>query len=291
MKCYVRQPRGFTLVELLIGMALSGLLIAGVSVSVLALFSQQQTATDRAELAERGRYAAEYLSAQVAASWSRGVSAEFFTVCLQPDQTLTPGVQILRAGDASCLPASNLVADTPMLVLDTVRRCAQACSGGTWPAWVRLSPGCHITFSPVQPELRKLADGFLPSECASATLMHRWDRKLYYLRDYAWHPGDNIPSLMVKSWRADEGGFGRAEMLAPGIESWILKDIDAAPGQAVTMELVLLGFVMDAANSLLNSHPPENFSAVATPLTQQSLLPRLKLRFSAVTAQDLAVAL
>ena len=218
MKSYKQQVMGFTLVELLVGMALSGLLIAGVSVSVLALFSQVRTATDRSELAERGRYTAEYLSAQVAASWSRGVDAEVFTVCVQPDQALTPGVQILRAGDASCLPGSNLVADAPMLVLDTLSPCALACSGGTWPAWVRLTPGCHIAFTPVQPELRKLADGLLPSECASATLMHRWDRKLYYLRDYAWRPGDNIPSLMVKSWRTDQGGFGRAEMLAPGIE-------------------------------------------------------------------------
>jgi hypothetical protein len=80
-------------------------------------------------------------------------------------------------------------------------------------------------------------------------------------------------------------------MLAPGIESWKLDGIDAALGQAVTMELVLQGFVMDAANSLLNSHPQENLSAVTTQLTQQSLLPRLRLRFSAVTAQDLAVTL
>ena len=74
------------------------------------------------------------------------------------------------------------------------------------------------------------------------TAREQWQRRLFYLRQYAWVPGDGLGALMVKSFQATGGGFGRAEMLLPGVVVWQLEQPDPS---GVRMRLLLRGWRKD----------------------------------------------
>ena len=61
-------------------------------------------------------------------------------------------------------------------------------------------------------------------------------RRLWYRRAYAWQPGDERGALMVKEFDG-RGSYGRAEMMAAGLFSWVGASITSAAGkQGVQLE-------------------------------------------------------
>jgi len=233
--------QGFSLVELMIGLTLGLVLLVAVSAAVVRLLDLARISGDHAELAERLRFVSEFLVETVAHSWPESSSsAAVSSPCLDPVVVDGAGLRVVEAGQYPCLPRNNLVPGVPLLVLETVRPCVPACEVPSWPAHFRLTPACGPWVGGRREEIRLLTDASLPADCVPSTARALWQRTVFYIRNYAWEPGDGIASLMMSRFRSDGSGFGRAEMLVPGFVRWRLE-----PGPGVDFQVLLRAWGRD----------------------------------------------
>ena len=188
---------GVSLVELLVAMALSALLIAGVADTVVHLLRVSMLSDDRAELNERVAFSLRFFEALVAdaqpspMSAPNGISAWGSSNCYvsQAAPSLGSSMRKIPAHMLDCIGIVHAQPGLPALVIDTVNE--------------------------------------------------QWQRRLFYIRQHAWVPGDDLGALMVKEFVSDADGFGRAEMVLPGVLAWHLEQPDPS---VLQLRLLLRGW-------------------------------------------------
>ena len=240
-------PRGgFALVELLIAMALGTSLLAGLGVTAAELSRTARSLAEHADRLERTDFALAHLAQSVWTAWPMRYEAPLGSPCESPDPQATTGLRIVAAGDYDCLPRWHVVSGMPMLIIEGLEWCRRPDCGDEPPfGWRLETPGCSPLF---QPATALLVYHYSPPSqggCTARAEQTVWSRQLYYLRDYAWTPGDGIGALMRKRWRAPGRGFGRGEMLIPGIGAWFVEPVfPTATGDAtaaIGVDLTLVG--------------------------------------------------
>ena len=242
------RVRGFTLVELLLAMAIGLSVLAGVSRAVLVMLDAARVSADQAELAERGRFAVDLLAGDIGRSISvpsQVAPGVVGTPCDDPAIVSGLGLRVAEPGEWGCLPDSDLVTGSKLLILETAEACEPGCPSARWPGWLLLSPGCHPLFAMTVPELRLADASNRPTDCSLGTALSYWSRKVYFLRNYAWRRGDGIGALMVKQFKPKTLRFGAAEMLVPGVIAWALEPITGWGHEAVLVSLTLTGWEVD----------------------------------------------
>ena len=249
-----QSSEGFTLVELLVGMALSLALITGTAAALLTISDMTQLTADKAELAERVNFGVRYLADEVRESnsfVSMLYSASQVSPCDDPSTGIGEGIRVVSPGKFSCLPTNHLMAGTELLVVETDRACGTECADldFRWPAWVKLEPACHPVSVLTEPELRLLFSGRRPDDCGLSTAVSYWRRSVFFIRNYAWTIGDRIGALMVKRFQPETMTFGRAEMLVPGVVTWLLKPVVGLESSAVSISLSVSAWKVDSVLS------------------------------------------
>jgi Tfp pilus assembly protein PilE len=200
MRAAAATEGGVSLVELLVAMALSALLIAGVADTVVHLLRVSILSNDRAELNERAAFLLRFFEALAAdaqpspMSASSGISAGAGSTCYVPQAAPTVGSSMskLPADMLDCLGIVHARQGLHALVIDTGNE--------------------------------------------------QWQRRLFYIRQHAWVPGDDLGALMVKQFVSDADGFGRAEMVLPGVLFWQIEQPDPS---VLHIRLLLRGWRKD----------------------------------------------
>lgn len=219
--------RGFLLVEVLIGLALGLMLIAAVTTISQQLWRSARIAADQSELAERGDYAVRLLTAAVGAAWPMWEGTGEVSPCEPPIPGKSRGIRVLQPEQFPCLPRDNLLPGTRLLVLETLQDCLDGvCRGQRLPGWRHEQPGCDPLFMDTAPIIKFHTRLLRGADCAAATRLSVWARQVWYLRDYSVYPGDQAPALMMKNWRDRDRGFGRGEVLVPGMAHWELHSVN-----------------------------------------------------------------
>ena len=118
-----------------------------------------------------------------------------------------------------------------LLVLDELQDCPDGyCKERRLPGWRLEQPGCDPLFMNAPSRITLHTRPLRDADCAGATRLSAWVRRVWYLRDYSIYPGDGAGALMVKAWRDSQQGFGRGEVLVPGVAHWELQVV-SAPGR------------------------------------------------------------
>ena len=236
--------RGFLLVELLIGLGLGLMLIAAVTTATQVLWSAALRAADQSELAERGDYGIRLLATAVGRAWPVGVGTGAESPCESPAPGISQGLWVLEPGQFSCLPQDNLVPGAKLLVLDELQSCPDGyCKEQRLPGWRLEQPGCDPLFMDAPSRITLHTRPLRDADCAGATRLSVWVRRVWYLRDYSLYPGDGTGALMVKTWRDSQQGFGRGEVLVPGVAHWELQVVSVSEGGALPSKSTEAGHV------------------------------------------------
>ena len=236
--------RGFLLLELLIGLGLGLMLIAAVITATQQLWGAALRAADQSELAERGDYGIRLLATAVGRAWPVGVGTGAESPCESPAPGISQGLWVLKPGQFSCLPQDNLVPGAKLLVLDELQSCSDGyCKEQRLPGWRLEQPGCDPLFMNAPSRITLHTRPLRDADCAGATRLSAWARRVWYLRDYSLYPGDGIGALMVKTWRDPQQGFGRGEVLVPGVVHWELQVVSASERGALPSQSTEAGHV------------------------------------------------
>lgn len=244
-----RRQAGFSLPAFLVAQALTLGLITAVISFTTALIDDAAASADVAELAERSRHALAVLASEVALAGARpqpppgspvlpvveSVPESMLALADIRDPCRSPvgesvnlshaSLRVVAAGTGSCLPSADLGA-AAMLVIDAIRDCSSGCAGGD-PAFVVLVPGCHPLFTRTSIEVRLTDPASLPGDCAPGTAHGVLERTVYWIRDYAWTPGDGIPALMQRRLAPELPlRWLRSEMLVAGVAGWSVAERD-----------------------------------------------------------------
>ncbi|WP_154647570.1 PulJ/GspJ family protein [Luminiphilus syltensis] len=245
-----RALGGFTLIELLVASALTLVLLGFLVEIVTQLIDDAQVSSDHAEVIERGQFVVAALRgamAQVPVGGLREPDAgdpqqvSAFDVCRSPLERL-PGsgedyVRVGSAADFPCLPLGSVRSQSSVVVLETRMDCLPLCDTLPNPSFLVLSPGCDPLFSDVPPEIRLGDPSALPGDCGSDTRIQVLQRVVFYLRDYAWRPGDGIGALMQKRLKPTGGmDWAAAEMLAPGVGAFVVEPLSGVIAEPCTEE-------------------------------------------------------
>ena len=226
--------RGFTLVDLLIGLGLGLMLIAAVTTATQQLWGAALRAADQSELAERGNYGVRLLATAVGRAWPVRGGAGAASPCQNPTPRNSRGLWVLEPGQFSCLPQDNLVPHAKLLVLDELQSCPDGyCKEQRLPGWRLEQPGCDPLFMDAPSRIILHTRPLRDADCAGTTRLSAWVRRVWYLRDYSLYPGDGSGALMVKTWRDSQQGFGRGEVLVPGVAHWELQVVSLSEGAAL----------------------------------------------------------
>ena len=286
--------RGFQLVELLVGLGLGLILIAAVTTTTQQLWGAALRAADQSELAERGDYGVRLLANAVGRAWPVGVGIGAGSPCDSPTPGISQGLWVLEPGLFPCLPRDNLVPGSKLLVLDELRGCPDGyCKGQRLPGWRLEQPGCDPLFMNAPSRITLHTRPLRDADCAGATRLSVWVRRVWYLRDYSLYPGDGTGALMVKTWRDSQQGFGRGEVLVPGVAQWELHRVsapergalpskstdrghvaigDQGPAVGLDFSLTLKGRVKDPLmTSMLNSDRPSQLPAALLQWSPENL--------------------
>lgn len=210
MRAAAATEGGVSLVELLVAMALSALLIAGVTDTVAHLLRVSMLSDDRAELNERAAFLLRFFEALAAnarpspMSAPNGISAAGGANCHVPQAapSLRSSMSKIPADMLNCIGIVHAQQGLPALVIDTVGE--------------------------------------------------QWQRRLFYIRQYAWVPGDDLGALMVKEFVSDADGFGRAEMVLPGVLAWQFEQPDPS---VLQLRLLLRGWRKDTRTATAEHAP------------------------------------
>lgn len=220
----VKQPcadAGFGLVELLVALALGMLLLTAVTRSVLATISDTHVAEDYAEMVERQWFAVQQVSEAVAD-----------TVPVSAVSSASACLTSMRSVGIIVAPAQSIAC-----VSDDAR-------------------GAVLIVEP-QHSLTALSS---PLEDATADPCTAACRQVFFWRDWSWQRGDGLGALMRAEFDPTNNRFKRAEMLVPGMDTWVVQPIFAAvdceqdrqiPGcdlvVGARVEFTVRGWLIDAA--------------------------------------------
>ena len=230
-----RGARGFSLVEVLIALALGTWLVSSVGLTAQRLWLMARLSGEEVELAERGDFALRHLSlALMSASPITNASVDLSPCGVFPsgrqstdEGTTGVGIRVVRQAQFACLPSHNLLKNLPFLIVEQARsrfetRCEESAPSAGWlEASTRdsaLEPGEANIVPPRIKIATEDCSTVIPSKSSGL-------RRLYYLRDFAWIEGDGFGALMMKIWRPERRDFGRAEMLVPGVISWVIEPV------------------------------------------------------------------
>ena len=272
------------MVELLVGLGLGLMLIAAVTTTTQQLWGAALRAADQSELAERGDYGVRLLATAVGWAWPVGGGTGAASPCKNPTPGNSWGLWVLEPGRFPCLPQDNLVPGSKLLVLDELQGCPDGyCKGQRLPGWRFEQPGCDPLFMDAPSRITLHTRPLRDADCAGATRLSVWVRRVWYLRDYSVHPGDGSGALMLKTWRDSQQGFGRGEVLVPGVAHWELQRVgvpqkgalpskstdsghlaigDQGPAVGLDFSLTLKGRVKDPLmTSVLNPSRPSQAPA------------------------------
>jgi prepilin-type N-terminal cleavage/methylation domain-containing protein len=239
----VRRESGFTLIELLIASTLCLGLAAFLMSAVAAMQREQGVAADRAAMAERATQALEVIAYSNQLTKLAATVTATLDPCASPETNnadILPSAVIALPGRYICWPATDMPVDSPLLMIDAWLPCEPDCPSPSEPGFLRLDPGCHPLFEKTTPEIRWAAERRRPADCDVATGVAVLDRQLFYWRDYAWSPGDGIGAVMQKRLRPQlPAAWGRAEMLAAGVEAWSVTPMALTTGIAKGLEITI----------------------------------------------------
>lgn len=233
---------GFSLVELLIGLALGTWLISSVAITAQRLWLMAHWSADEVELAERGDFALRHLSLALLHAGPITEANTDLSPCEAPEVTPVSsfqcqtdagfiekdglGIRVVGQGELTCLPSQNLVKSSPLLIVEATHSCHwPACDAGFLSSNGSQGLQCtsdSTTFR-LSPGSNRWED--CREDCVSVGAVKHWSRRLYYLRDFAWSEGDGRGALMMKAWRLEDGRFGRGEVVVPGVGDWVLAPI------------------------------------------------------------------
>ena len=216
--CPSPPSQGFSLIELLIVMALSVSLLAWLGLGLSNVLGATQDAVSATALLERLAHTARFvtnLTERSAAMKTTDVGA----LCMAPSIASGVGVMVITGPTPRCLPLSSRRVQTPVLVVDVLAPCVKGCANLDFPRYLWLEPGCHPLFKVQTPQLRLLDAPGLPHDCSVVTTLQDWQRHVLYLRDYAWISGDGRGALMMKTLKAS-GQYSRADMLVADVLGW-----------------------------------------------------------------------
>ena len=236
---------GFTLVELLVATTLGSWLMASLGVAASGLWGSSHAAAQQSDAIERVDFALRHFTESIWAAWPVGSATGALSPCLPPDAGLGAGIRIVERGEYECLPMTDLITGMPLLVVESRIACQdRKCTAAALPGWRLESPGCHPVFESVPISLVYRRTRLQSGDCAGAVDQSLWSRRLYYLRRHAWQRGDGIGALMMKQWGGPGEGFGRAEMLVPGVQDWSVMPIGVAgevDSRVVGINITLVG--------------------------------------------------
>ncbi len=210
--------RGFTLVELLIVLALAAGLVAFMGKAFAQLVDVAETAAQHTELTERLAHFLRFTSDLAAASTPLGTT-EVADLCEVPSTRTTVGLMVITGAVPPCLNLPGRRLQSPVLVVDTLTGCETGCVNVDFPAYLWLQPGCHPLFQIAEPQLRFIRDVAEIEACSARTQVSHWQRQLIYLRAYTLQPGDGEGALMLKKLKS-QGVYGRAELLVAKVLGW-----------------------------------------------------------------------
>ena len=231
---------GFSLVEVLIALALGTWLVSSVGLTAQRLWLMARLSSDEVELAERGDFALWHLSqALLSASpiTNAGIDLSpcgvFKSGRDSADSAKTGvGIRVVRRGQFPCLPSKNILENLPFLIVEQARlgletRCEESAPSLGW------LEGSARDFALASGEATGTPSRIkIVTEDCSTVISAKYSglRRLYYLRDFAWDEGDGFGALMMKTWRPEHRDFGRAEMLVPGVVNWIIEPVRFSVG-------------------------------------------------------------
>ncbi|MDG1066021.1 MAG: prepilin-type N-terminal cleavage/methylation domain-containing protein [Luminiphilus sp.] len=228
------RSTGFSLVELLIALALGTWLISAAGLTAQRLWLMARLSADEVELVERGDFALRHLSDALLRASPIIDETLGLSPCDEPDLNswsgtevkAGTGIRVVGQGQFRCLPSRNLVENSPLLIVEE----AWSCHGQVYEGvlrtfdWLEDYPGTSAR-DKLQTPFAFDHLGVATWDCAPAASVTAWSRRVYYLRDFSWDEGDGVGALMMKLWRLDGRGFGRGEVLVPGVINWTLEPI------------------------------------------------------------------
>ena len=246
MKTCISRYQGFGLIELMVAMALGLLLTTGILTLYLNMSrSSSELAKTNLQI-ENGRLAIQLLRDDlVHAGFWNGYVPEFDDLTLSaipsdyPATTPTPcfaysswtgtsrsirlatAVQLYNGVPSGCSTAlPNAQANSDVLLV----RHAQTCVAGAGNCEADTAGKLYFQTSQCEGEARYvLADsGFSlhKRNCTTLAEKRKFINNIYYLRDYAFAPGDGIPTLMQSNYDlAGSLNQQRAEAMIEGVEA------------------------------------------------------------------------
>lgn len=235
-----RTATGFSLVELLIALALGTWLVSSVGLTAQRLWLMARLSGDEVELAERADFALWHLSQALLNASPITNASKDLSPCgvFQPERYNAEkaktgvGIRVVRQGQFPCLPSKNLLENLPFLIVEQGRlgleaRCGESASSS---GWLEASArGSALAFG--EAGGTPSTTSIVTEDCSTVIpAKSSGSRRLYYLRDFTWDAGDGFGALMMKEWRPEYRDFGRAEMLVPGVTNWMIEPVRLSVG-------------------------------------------------------------
>jgi hypothetical protein len=231
-----RRAAGFSLVEALIALALGTWLVSAVGLTAQRLSLMARLSSDEVELAERGDFALRHLSQAVLGASPITEASIDLTPCsvFQPGRQRLGalkggvGIRVVKQGHFSCLPSRNLVRNSLLLIVEEANLGLGAgCEEHMFSSGWLEEPARDSALEPAQAKSNSMGLQVVPEHCPTVTAsVAVRSKRLYYLRDFAWDEGDGVGALMMKVWKPERQGFGRAEVLVPGVINWIIEPVE-----------------------------------------------------------------
>jgi prepilin-type N-terminal cleavage/methylation domain-containing protein len=230
-----RTATGFSLVEVLIALALGTWLVSSVGLTAQRLWLVAHLSGDEVELAERADFALWHLSQALLNAMPITNASVDLSPCgvFQPERYSADkaktgvGIRVVRQGQFPCLPSKNLLENLPFLIIEQGRlgletRCGESASSSGWLKASARDSALAFGEASGTPSAIEIV-----TEDCSAVIPAKssGSRSLYYLRDFTWDEGDGFGALMMKVWRPEHRDFGRAEMLVPGVTKWMIEPV------------------------------------------------------------------
>jgi hypothetical protein len=289
-----RRAAGFSLVEALIALALGTWLVSAVGLTAQRLSLMARLSSDEVELAERGDFALRHLSQALLGASPITEASIDVTPCgvFQPRRQRLGaleggvGIRVVKQGHFSCLPSQNLVRNSPLLIVEEANLgleagCEEHLSSSGWLE----EPARDSALESAKAKFNWMGIQVVPEHCPTVTeSVAVRSKRLYYLRDFAWDDGDGVGALMMKVWKPERQGFGRAEVLVPGVINWIIEPvelpIESLSGEArQLMSGVEISLILSSLRSGLSGpvSPQLGYHALTRASSQRMVLKALVL--------------
>ena len=225
----MKKSGGFTLIEVLIAIALSLALLTFLLGALASLRHTLAVAADQAALAERAAQGLSVLAGSAQSGYRPSAITPVSTAdpCMSPEATsITQHTPLLVAarGRFPCFPDDHMPPSARLLMIHTLTPCDPTCADAGEPGFLFLEPGCHPVLVRTTPEIRRVSVRQRPADCDAGTAVSVLEPQLFYFRDYAWQPGDGLGAIMMKRLLPDSPvRWSRADTVIAGVTDWSLE--------------------------------------------------------------------